>query len=36
MIDFNRTLANLVKAGEITVENAYLNSVNTKSLERLI
>lgn len=36
MIDFNRTLANLVKLGEITVENAYLNSQNTKGLERLI
>lgn len=36
MIDFNRTLASLVKMGEITVENAYLNSQNTKGLERLI
>lgn len=36
MIDFNRTLANLVKAGEITVEDAYLNSFNSKNLDRLI
>ncbi len=36
MIDFNRTLANLVKAGEITVEDAYLNSMNSKGLDRLI
>lgn len=36
MIDFNRTLANLVKAGEITVEDAYLNSFNSRSLDRLI
>ena len=36
MIDFNRTLASLVKIGEITVENAYLNSQNSKGLERLL
>lgn len=36
MIDMNRSLAELVRAGEITVENAYLYSMNPKSLERLI
>jgi twitching motility protein PilT len=36
MIDLNRTLADLVQAGEITVENAYLYSQNSKALERLI
>ncbi len=36
MIDFNRTLANLVKSGEITVEDAYLNSFNSRNLDRLI
>lgn len=36
MIDLNRTLADLVKAGEISIENAYLNSQNAKGLERLI
>lgn len=36
MIDLNRTLAELVKAGEITVENAYLFSQNSKGLERLL
>jgi twitching motility protein PilT len=36
MIDLNRTLAEMVKAGEISVENAYLNSQNAKGLERLI
>ena len=36
MIDLNRTLADLVRAGEITVENAYLYSQNSKALERLI
>jgi hypothetical protein len=32
----NRSLAELVRAGEITVENAYLNSSNPKTLERLV
>lgn len=36
MIDMNRSLAELVRRGEITVENAYLNSFNPKTLERLI
>ncbi len=36
MIDMNRTLAELVKNGEITVENAFAHSVNPKGLERLI
>ncbi len=36
MIDMNRTLAQLVQQGEITVENAFLYSTNPKGLERLI
>jgi twitching motility protein PilT len=36
MIDMNRTLASLVKAGEITVDMAYLHSPNPKTLERLL
>jgi twitching motility protein PilT len=36
MIDMNRSLAELVRAGEITVENAYTYSMNPKGLERLI
>ena len=36
MIDMNRTLADLVKAGEISIENAYLYSFNSKALERLM
>ena len=36
MIDMNRSLADLVRRGEITVENAYLHSINPKNLERLI
>jgi twitching motility protein PilT len=36
MIDMNRSLAELVRAGEITVENAYLHSQNPKNLERMI
>jgi twitching motility protein PilT len=36
MIDMNRSLAELVRKGEITVENAYLYSPNPKILERLI
>jgi len=36
MIDLNRTLAELVKAGEITVENAYFFSQNSKGLERIL
>lgn len=36
MIDMNRSLAELVRAGEITVESAYMNSLNPKTLERMI
>jgi twitching motility protein PilT len=36
MIDMNRSLAELVRAGEITVENAYGNSLSPKNLERMI
>ncbi|MFA6432947.1 MAG: type IV pili twitching motility protein PilT, partial [Candidatus Paceibacterota bacterium] len=36
MVDLNRSLAELVRAGEITVESAYMNSLNPKILERMI
>lgn len=36
MIDMNRTLAELVRAGEITVENAYSHSLNTKLLDKYL
>lgn len=36
MIDMNRSLAKLVQNGDITVENAFIYSVNPKGLERLI
>jgi len=36
MIDMNRSLAELVRKGEITSENAYLYSPNPKVLERLL
>jgi len=36
MIDMNRSLADLVRRGEITVENAYLHSFRPKVLEKLI
>jgi twitching motility protein PilT len=36
MIDMNRSLADHVRTGEITAENAYLHSFNPKALERLI
>ncbi len=36
MIDMNRSLAELVRSGEISVESAYLNSLNPKNLERMI
>ncbi len=36
MIDLNRNLAELVKNGEITIENAYLYSHNSKSLDRML
>ncbi len=36
MIDMNRCLADLVRAGEITLDNAYRYSPNSKVLEKLI
>jgi twitching motility protein PilT len=36
MIDLNRSLAELVRKGEITVENAFLFSSNPKTLERML
>lgn len=36
MIDMNRSLLELVRAGEITVENAFAYSTNPKNLERLL
>ena len=36
MIDLNRYLADLVRAGEITIENAYLYTQNSKGLDRMI
>jgi twitching motility protein PilT len=36
MIDMNRSLAELVRSGEISVESAYTNSLNPKTLERMI
>jgi twitching motility protein PilT len=36
MIDMNRSLADLVRRGEITAENAYLYSLNPKGLEKFI
>ncbi|MEN9649807.1 MAG: hypothetical protein RL094_774 [Candidatus Parcubacteria bacterium] len=36
MIDMNRSLAELVRKGEITIENAYQHSLNPKILERLL
>jgi twitching motility protein PilT len=36
MVDLNRSLVAVVQAGEITLENARLNSLNPKSLERLM
>ena len=36
MIDMNRSLAELVRAGEITVESAYARSWDPKTLERLL
>ncbi len=36
MIDMNRTLADLVRAGEITAESAYTHSFNPRALERMI
>ncbi len=36
MIDLNRNLSDLVRAGEITIENAYLYSQNSKGLDRML
>lgn len=36
MIDMNRCLAELVQKGEISLENAYKQSLNPKMLERLV
>ena len=36
MIDFNRCLVEKVRAGEITLENAYLYSTNPRALEKMI
>lgn len=36
MIDLNRCLANLVRAGEITAQNAFLHSTNPHTLERMM
>jgi len=36
MIDLNRSLAELVRKGEITAENAFLFSTNPKTLERIL
>jgi twitching motility protein PilT len=36
MIEMNRSLAELVQKGDITVENAFAHSLNPKGLERLL
>ena len=36
MIDLNRSLAQLVRSGEITPESAYARALNPKTLERLL
>lgn len=36
MIDLNRSLAELVRAGEITIENAYLHTTSQRTLEKLL
>ena len=36
MIDLNRSLLELVRRGEISIENAYASSLNPKALERLL
>lgn len=36
MVDLNRYLSELVRAGEITIENAYLYSQNTKGLDHML
>jgi hypothetical protein len=35
-VDLNHSLIELLRAGEISIENAYQNSFNPKGLERLI
>ncbi len=36
MVDMNRSLLDLVRAGEITMDSAYLFSMNPKALERIM
>jgi twitching motility protein PilT len=36
MIDMNRSIAELVRRGEISLENAYLHASNPKTLEKLL
>lgn len=36
MVDMNRCLADLVRRGEISIEDAYQRSLNPKVLERLL
>lgn len=36
MIDLNRSLVELVRQGEISIENAYLHSLNPKILEKMM
>ena len=36
MVDLNHSLMELVRSGEISIENAYQYSLNPKGLERLI
>ena len=36
MIDFNKCLVDKVNKGEISIENAYLYSINPKSLEKML
>jgi len=36
MIDMNRSIAELVRKGEISLENAYLHALNPKVLEKLL
>ena len=36
MIDLNRSLIELVRAGEITIENAYAYTTNSKTLQKML
>ena len=36
MIDMNRSLADLVRRGEVTVEHAYEHSMDPKTFERYL